>query len=88
MPSLGRLVSESGEKSIRDVISHYRFVDAGALNINKNWSGIFGGPENLNNRPSMVPRQLLIEPVDRLCADVQRTVDRVLGALLTEVTAE
>jgi hypothetical protein len=29
------VLSEEGEKSIRDLISHYKFVNAGAININK-----------------------------------------------------
>jgi len=56
MPSLGRLVTDSSEKSIRDVIAHYRFIDAGSLNISKNWSGIFGGPEDLNTKFGRAPR--------------------------------
>jgi hypothetical protein len=82
IPRLGRLVTETGDKSVRDIIAHYSFVDAGALNISQAWSGLFGGPEALNTTFARAPRQHLIEPVNRLCTDVQLTVDQLLCNVL------
>jgi len=81
-PDVAFLLSDGSNKSVRDLIAHYRHVDVGALNLTHNGLFFAGGGENLNLSPSGNVKFEIGEAIDARLRDLQSALTAMIHAFV------